>query len=152
MLDSLLKSAKTLKQPSAEAAAEFKEKNQIIAELLIKKLNKHPNLESFIGEGNKPLMETNSHNFCLFMSSILVAYDPKMFAETCVWAFRAYRSHGFQVTYWAVYLDIMLTLVHQECSEKTYKEINPFFEWILTNIPNFTLVSDEQLSQDPTEH
>ncbi len=150
MLESLKKSAKTLRQPSAEAAAEFKEKSQIIAEQLIKKLHKHPNLESITGQGNEPLMETNSHNFCRFMSSVFLAYDPNMFTETCVWAFRTYRSHGFQVTYWAVYLDMILSIVHKECSKKTYTETSPFFDWILNHVPTFTMITDKQLTEDPT--
>ncbi len=144
----LLQSAQALKRPSSEATGEFEEKNQKIAELMIQRMHKRPNIEQFIGKSNMQLMETNSRNFCRFMSTLFSEYDPQMFVNTCLWAFRTYRSHGFHVTYWAVNLDTTLTLLQEECSEKTYKELSPFFDWILINIPRLTVITDEQLSED----
>jgi len=65
--------------------------------------------------------------------------------ETVLWVFRAYRSHGFQTTYWAANLNIWVDLIRQELSESAYNEIYPFYNWLIVNIPVFVKLSDEIL-------
>ena len=79
------------------------------------------------------------------MLSIFTDFNPKVLVEKVLWVFRAYRSHGFQTTYWAANLNIWVDLIRQELSESAYNEIYPFYNWLIVNIPVFVKLSDEIL-------
>jgi hypothetical protein len=40
------------------------------------------------------------------MVSLFGDYHPEVLVETVLWVFRAYRSHGFKLTYWPAQLDM----------------------------------------------
>ncbi len=143
----LLKSAKQLNQPSAPAATEFVALRDSLAEELNRRMSDRVDVEKLIGPGNLPMMQDNSRNFCRFMGAMFCAYEPEVLAQTALWVFRAYRSHGFATTYWAANLDTFIEIARERLTPATFEAIYPFFLWLIVNIPTFVKISDEQLAE-----
>lgn len=133
-------------QPSSAALEEFTTKQGAILDACNKKILQRKDLVKLIGPGNTEMAKNNNSNFCRFMVSLFTEYEPEVFIETVLWVFRAYRSHGFQTTYWAANLDIWLGMLKQELSGDTFDEVEPFYTWLIVNIPVFTHLTDPQLS------
>jgi hypothetical protein len=105
-----------------------------------------PDLAKLVGKGNEQMAEDNNRNFPRFMFSLFSEYQPAVFVETVLWVFRAYRSHGFQTTYWAANLNIWVDLLQKELSADAWTQIYPFYNWLIVNIPVFTAVTDIDLT------
>ena len=50
------------------------------------------------------------------MSSLLATYSPEVLVNTVLWVFRAYRAHGFNLTYWPAQLDTWVVLLEKHLS------------------------------------
>ncbi len=148
-LNDLIKTAGALRQPSAEAAAEFEAARDSLAEALNRRMVARPDLDTLIGSGNRAMMEDNSRNFCRFMSSLFLVYEPEVLAQTALWVFRAYRSHGFHTTYWPANLDTFVELARERLAPTAFAETYPFFHWLIVSIPTFVKISDAQLADPP---
>ena len=144
-IEELIASAGALTQPPASAAGEFAEKQDLLADRLNKRLGSRDDLARLIGEGNQAMMEDNSRNFCRFMASMFDAYDPRVMVQTVLWVFRAYRSHGFQLTFWPAELDVFVELLRDELSPESFTALYPFYNWMIVNIPSFVEVTDQQI-------
>lgn len=143
MKEELLKSAARLKQPDSDAVQAFSRIQGRLAEKGSRILSGREDLERLIGEGNWSMAQDNNRNFARFMESIFSNYNPEVFTETVLWVFRAYRSHGFQTTYWAANLNIWMEMLEEDLSPAAFQEIEPFYDWLIVNIPVFTLLSEE---------
>lgn len=99
-----------------------------------------------VGADNIQMAHDNNRNFARFMESLFREYDPNVFVETVLWVFRAYRSHGFQTTYWAANLNIWVDMISNELSKESHDDLYPFYHWIIVNIPVFV-----KLTEDDTE-
>jgi hypothetical protein len=143
--ESLLITAGQLKQPRKAATQEFDQKWEAIAATGTRILMERPDLEKLVGTGNEKMAEDNNRNFPRFMLSLFSDYAPAVFVETVLWVFRAYRCHGFRPTYWATNLNIWEDLLKQEMSVEAWHEIQPFYNWLIVNIPVFTLITDTDL-------
>jgi hypothetical protein len=143
----LIRTASALTQPPAAAAAEFQESSTYLAEELSRAMLARPDVDRLIGPGNGPMMQDNSRNFCRFMNTMFHGYEPNVMVETVLWVFRAYRSHGFQSTYWAANLDTFMEIARDRLSTETFASLYPFFEWLVTHVPAFVKISDQQLAQ-----
>lgn len=143
----LVQTAQQLRQPAVAAAAEFEAARDSLAAELTRQMTARPDLEKLIGPGNLPMMEDNSRNFCRFMGAMFVAYEPEVLAQTALWVFRAYRSHGFHTTYWPANLDTFVAIARTRLTPATFAETYPFFQWLIVNIPTFVKISDEQLAE-----
>jgi hypothetical protein len=100
-------------------------------------------LYSMIGEGNSSMMEDNHRNHVRFLSSVFQYYQPSVLVETVLWVFRAYRCHGFHLTYWPAQLDQWVELYKEKLSVETFQEIYPFYNWMIIHQPQFVLESDK---------
>jgi hypothetical protein len=140
----LLASASTLVQPQSEAAHDFSMKKDLLAEFVIKNLEKRKDLQNLIGEGNLSMMIDNAHNMARFMNSMFSAYNPRIFLETILWVFRAYRSHGFHLTFWSAHLNAWIDAITKELEPESAQELIPFYNWIQINIPQFSLLTDKE--------
>ncbi len=147
-LQYLLETANQLRQPSASTAAEFERAQVGLAEELNHRMLARPDLEKLIGTGNSAMMQDNSRNFCRFMCAQFHAYEPEVLAQTALWVFRAYRSHGFKTIYWPANLDTFLQIARTQLAPASFEELYPFFQWLVVNVPSFVKISDEQLA-DP---
>ena len=143
----LLASASRLIQPSTGAAREFEAARDALAAELSRRMEARPDLDKLIGAGNLPMMQDNSRNFCRFMASQFVVYEPRVLVETALWVFRAYRAHGFATTYWAANLDTFLAIAEATLPPSAFLEVVPFFDWLIVNIPVFVAISDREMQQ-----
>jgi hypothetical protein len=110
-------------------------------------MSKRTDLEKLIGKGNQCMAEDNNRNFARFMESLFYNYRPDVFVETVLWVFRAYRSHGFQTTYWPANLNTWIENLKKTLSPEAFNAIYPFYNWLIVNIPIFVKLSDEQISR-----
>ena len=148
-IETLRATAELLRQPSAATAAEFAAKQDVLAAELNRRMLARPDVDRLVGAGNRPMMENNSHNFFRFMTSLFRGYEPAVLIETAQWVFRAYRSHGFQTSYWPANLDTAVGILREQLSASAYAEVYPFFEWLIVHIPDFVRSSDESLLAGP---
>ena len=146
MKEKLVKTASMLKQPSASAVKEFSQKHQQLASMGSQLIAKRADLEKLVGISNQSMAEDNNRNFARFMDSLFSDFNPNILVETVLWVFRAYRSHGFQTTYWAANLNIWVDLLRKELSNDTFESIYPFYNWLIVNIPIFVKLTDESMS------
>ncbi|MDP8221414.1 MAG: hypothetical protein P9X26_08715 [Candidatus Stygibacter frigidus] len=139
----LMAKAKVLKQPSEKAAQEYSRKKDVMADQVAQILEDRPDLEKLIGANNVSMMKDNAHNMARFMESIFVKHDAAVLVQTVLWVFRAYLSHGFQLTFWSAHLNTWMEILEKEMSPETYKELYPFYFWMQVNIPVFTKLAGE---------
>ena len=149
MKTQLIETASALRQPEASVAQEFAEKRDQLAALGNQKMGERADLETLVGQRNRQMAEDNNRNFARFMESMFQDYNPHVLVDTVLWVFRAYRSHGFQTTYWAANLNIWVDLLKEELSPETFDALYPYYNWLIVHIPLFTQLTDEAISNDP---
>nr|WP_319394892.1 hypothetical protein [uncultured Desulfobacter sp.] len=147
MKEKALESAKKIAAPSGSSLKEFSEKWEKMAAEGTRLLSNRADYEKLIGQGNQQMAKDNNRNFPRFMESLFSDYIPEVFLETVLWVFRAYRSHGFQTTYWPANLNLWVDLLKKELSPKAFEEIEPFYNWIIVNIPVFVKLTDKELTE-----
>lgn len=151
MKDKLLKTAQKLTPPQTQYLQEFSNKCDMIAEKGSIQLAGRKDLDKLIGENNFSMAEDNNRNFARFMDALFTEYSPEVFVDTVLWVFRAYRSHGFQTTYWAANLNIWVDILKEELSKKAFEQIYPFYNWLIINIPTFTNLTDCDVPDIPAD-
>ncbi len=144
----LLNTASQLKQPSQKAVDEYSRKADAMAGTLNERLSSRKDITQLIGEGNLDMMYENHRNHLRFMISLFKDYNPLVLTETVLWVFRAYRSHGFNLTYWPAQLDNWVQILKDELSKDCFDEVYPFYHWMIVNNPAFAILSDETLPED----
>lgn len=148
--DRLYSSAHQLEAPSLEARESYREKSQRMAEMMRQYFTGRPDLERLIGKGNEAMMRDNHENHLRFMYSLFSDYRPAVFVETVLWVFRAYRQHGFQLTYWPAQLNHWVEILRKEMDEVHFQEIYPFYHWMVVHNPAFAKLSESQ-GFDPSD-
>ncbi len=146
MKEKLIKTASLLIQPQESAREEFSRMRDKLAEMGNQTMANRADLDKLVGKDNQKMAEDNNRNFARFMVSLFSDFNPKMLVETVLWVFCAYRSHGFQTTYWAANLNIWVDILRQELSKESFEGIYPFYQWLIVNIPIFTKISDEAIT------
>jgi len=147
MKGQILETAKKLKQPNDAFVQEFDGKWEAIAGIGTQILMERPDFEKLIGTNNGNMAEDNNRNFPRFMTALFLDYKPEVLVENVLWVFRAYRAHGFQTAYWAANLNIWVELLKKELTPEAFKEIYPFYNWLIVNIPAFVSITDTDLSE-----
>lgn len=148
--ESLIESARQLKQPSKTVRDEYSLKREYLATEINRIMGERPDVDYMIG-GNIAMMQDNHRNHARFMESLFFAFDPTVLVDTVLWVFRAYRSHGFQLTYWPAQLDTWVEILRRELSSEALAEVYPFYNWMIVNQPAFTLLSDGFVLTDTTQ-
>lgn len=145
----LFEQAAGLPAVSTEAAAEYAAQHLTLAEEVTRMLAVRDDLERLIGSGNRAMMEDNHRNHGRFISSLLQAFSPEVLVETIIWVFRAYRSHGFQLTYWPAQLDAWLRIIPSHLSAEAASQIVPLYQYMLLNQPTFAALSEQPAPTSP---
>lgn len=146
-IELLIESASKLQQPSEDAYREYVQHKELMIDQVIKVLEAREDLENLIGVNNLEMMKDNAHNMARFMESIFMKYNHQVLVETVLWVFRAYRSHGFHLTFWSAHLNCWLNILQKTLTPETYRELYPYYFWMQVNIPVFiklTGVEDDQ--------
>ncbi|MBU1369900.1 MAG: hypothetical protein KJ578_10045 [Bacteroidetes bacterium] len=138
----LIETASLLTKPSDEASADYVSKGNKMVNMLNEKLSQRSDINHLIGERNLDMMFDNHQNHLRFMSSMFKDYNPVVFAETVLWVFRAYRSHGFKQTYWPAQLNNWVEIMKTELKPASFDEVYPFYHWMIVNTPHFSVMSD----------
>lgn len=142
-LNHLMETAQQLKQPNAEAVAEYsRQKDHLLSEIN-RLMSEREDIETMIGKGNNAMMRDNHHNHIQFMESIFLLTKPEVLVETVIWVFKVYRSRGFSPTYWAAQLSSWKTVLINALSSKAFAEIWPFYQWMIVNTPVFSKLSEQ---------
>ncbi len=140
--DELIRAAAALPVPTTEAATEYDEKSEAVVSELNAVMAARPDLEALIGPDNAAMMEDNHRNHARFMSSLLATYSPEVLVNTVLWVFRAYRAHGFNLTYWPAQLDTWVVLFQKHLSPSSFHAIYPVYHFMLIHQPDFVVLSD----------
>lgn len=138
----LIATAETLHQPPVQAAQEYEEKREKMAVRINQRLEQRADLETLIGPNNVEMMRDNHRNHARFIASLLASYSPEVLVETVLWVFRAYRSHGFQLTYWPAQLDAWVDVLREELTNASFDAIYPFYHWMIIHQAHFVALSD----------
>jgi len=140
----LLENARQLKGVSSASYEEYFQKTEHLIAQMNTLMLRRPDIESLVGKDNLDMMKDNHVNHVRFMFSVFKNFNPEVLVETVIWVFRAYRSHGFTVNYWATQLNIWIDLLKESLTFDCYSEIYPYYEWLQINIPVFVKLSDEK--------
>lgn len=144
----LIESAKRLKNVSEMASGEYLEKSEILVAKMNAVMLSRKDINSLIGEDNISMMKDNHANHVRFIASVLLHRNDTVLIETVIWVFTAYRSHGFTTNYWAAQLNTWIAVIKEELSAESFREIYPYYEWMLVNIPVFVALSGDKLENN----
>ncbi len=147
--EELINEASKLPRPTSEAATEYAAKSEALAGELNQIMGARDDLEALIGPGNKAMMEDNHRNHARFITSLLTSYQPEVLVNTVLWVFRAYRAHGFGLTYWPAQLDTWITLLRRELSPAAFESIHPLYLFMLIHQPDFVELTEQPQSGEP---
>ena len=142
----LIRSAAKLQQPSPGSAVAFEKVADSLATELNRRMSSRSDLTKLIGRDNLPMMQDNSRNFCRFMVSLFHDYDPETLVRTVLWVLSAYRSHGFQATYWPANIDTFVEIARDQLDPEVFDEVYPFFAWMLVHIPTFSAITEVRVT------
>lgn len=148
----LLNSASGLQAVGETSANEYAKKTDLLISKINAMMSDRIDIESLIGGNNLNMMKDNHANHVRFITSILKNPNAEVLVETVLWVFRAYRSHGFTTNYWAAQLNAWIEILKQELSPASFQEVYPYYEWMLTNIPIFVILSDQKLDNPNSLH
>jgi hypothetical protein len=149
--DQLIASARQLRPVTATATADYEARREAMAAELSRRMLARPDVDRLIGPGNREMLENNSRNMLRFMGSLFRNFEPVVLAETALWVFRAYRSHGFQISYWPANLDTTVAVLREQLTAESFASVYPSFEWLIVHNPAFVEFSDEALQSGPGE-
>ena len=144
----LIESARALCPPTAAASADFESHHEAMAAELSRRMLARPDVDRLIGPGNRDMLQNNSRNMMRFMASLFRSFEPVVLAETALWVFRAYRAHGFQISYWPANLDTAVQILREQMAPDSFAALYPFFEWLIVHNPAFVTLSDQALQDD----
>lgn len=149
--EDLLVSARALRAPSASAAREYGEKRERLASELNRIMGERKDIDIMVG-GNRAMMEDNHRNHARFMASLFLNWEAEVLVDTVLWVFRAYRSHGFGLTYWPAQLDTWVIILKNELTADSFNDIYPVYDWMIVNQPAFAALSDGALRSEVPTH
>ncbi len=138
----LFDAAEKLVPVSAETARNYADHQYSLAAAVSRLLIERQDIERLIGTGNQAMMEDNHRNHARFIASLLESFDARVLVESILWVFRAYRNHGFQLTYWPAQLDAWLRVLQQQLTPAAYTEIEHLYRFMLFYQPAFAALSD----------
>ena len=148
----LLETAKQLQIVKEQTAKEYNEKSSELVIKMNQLMLEREDISALVGEKNLKMMQDNHANHARFIASILKNYNHVVLVDTVLWVFRAYQSHGFKSNYWAAQLNCWISVLKENLTVESYKEILPYYEWMQINIALFTNLSEEDLNLSNPSH
>ncbi len=151
--EKILETARLIKQPPAASSEEYGDKREGLAAEINRVMEGRADIETLIGPGNIEMMRDNHRNHARFMESVFFSYSPEVLVDTVLWVFRAYRSHGFHLSYWPAQLDTWVEILKRELTGPAFDDIYPFYRWMIINQPAFAGISDAMIeTQNAPSH
>ncbi len=137
----LIQEAIKIKSPSAPSAREYLDKSEVMTAEVNKLMLERPDLEKLIGKDSQAMMIDNHNNHSRFMVSLVRDYNAEVLVDTVIWVFRAYRAHGFQLTYWPAQLNCWMTVIRKHLSPESFDHIAPVYQFMIVNQASFARLS-----------
>lgn len=150
--DYLFDSAQEINPISKEIVKEYHKKMDQLITSINSKMLERKDLDQLIGTDNGEMMKDNHANHARFVYSIIHKPNPEVLVNTILWVFKAYRSHGFSVNYWPAQLNAWLTVLKEQMTKEGFEQMEPLYNWMLTNIFNFAQISNEKLEPHKIQH
>lgn len=150
--NTLLQTTSGLKQVSNNAAEEYAAKIDRLASIMNQRMLNRADIEELVGSKNLTMMQDNHANHARFIASVLKNLNTLELVETILWVFRAYRSRGFQTSYWAAQLNTWIDVLRTELTTASFQEVYPYYEWMQVHIPLFVNISDTNFEAPNTMH
>lgn len=150
--DALIQTASKLPPVSKSSTEEYGTIREKLVLLMNEKMDKRPDLIDLVGKPNIAMMKDNHANHARFMESVFHQFDAAVLVDTVLWVFRAYRSRNFSTTYWSAQLNGWTEILKIELSKKAFQEIEPYYNWMLINIPFFNSLAETDLNAPYSEH
>jgi len=147
--ESLLQSASHLKPPSSEAQQAYEKHRETLSTDITNRLSNRSDINELVGENGMDMMIDNHRKYARFMSHLFKGYSAEVFIDTLLWVLRTYKQHGFHDAYWPAQLNGWLTALEQTLPEIYFKQISPFYEWLIVNMG--LLKNYEQDNRDKVE-
>ena len=69
--------------------------------------------------------------------------EAERLVDAVLWAFRAYRGHGFRLTYWPAQLGTWLTVLGDRLPTDACRETRRVYDWMLVHQPAFAALTDD---------
>lgn len=149
--DHLIKTAKELDLVSKEVVDEYHIKTDTMVASVNTKMLDRSDIDILIGMNNREMMKDNNANHARFIFSIIYKPNPEVLVNSILWVFNTYQSHGFSINYWPAQLNCWLTVLKEHLTSEGFKQIEPLYNWMQTNIFNFAQLSNEKLPQHNLE-
>ncbi len=150
--ESVLKTAKQLKQVSEEMANEYSSKIDNLVVQINAKMLERTDIKEMVGENNLDMMKDNHANHARFLESVFYDFNPDVLVDTVLWVFRAYRSRNFSSTYWSAQLNTWLDIYKENLSPACFDAIYPYYKWMQINIPVFTKLAEDSIDAPLSTH
>jgi len=149
--DELLETAKVLPPFTTASAHEYSAQREAIVTEINQLLLQRPDIHLMVGASNIDMMRDNHANHARFVESLLLHYSAETLVETVLWVFRAYRSHGFHLTYWPAQLNAWVEVLRHRLSPESFAVIYPLYHWFIIHIPTFAALTDSRIGQPAPE-
>ncbi len=149
----LIQTASDLPAFSEKSYKEYEEKIPEMVNRLNDIMLKRPDIEILTGSSaNIEMMKDNHNNHAIFIASILKNFNKNVLVDTILWVFRAYRSRHFHTNYWAAQLNAWRNIILSTLTKETTENIMPLYNWMQTNIPAFTELSDDKIVESKSKN
>jgi hypothetical protein len=144
-VEDLIQTAAKLKATPKAAIDEYAAKRESLVAEIDRIMLERPDLDQLIGPGNRAMMQDNHGNHSRFVESILHNPNPDVLVQTVLWVYRAYRSHGFHLTYWPAQLNTWVEVLKRQLSPESFRAIYPLYNWFIVNQPTFVKLTDAEV-------
>ena len=106
-------------------------------------------VDRLVGADNRAMMEDNHANHARFVETMLAQPDAVVLVDTVLWVFRAYRAHGFHLTYWSAQLNAWMDAMRGQLAAEHVAAIAPLYDWFIVRQPTFVAISEAQVAEAP---
>jgi GNAT superfamily N-acetyltransferase len=130
----LLETARGLPRLLEAAREEYASQRERVVADTIGALEEREDLDALTG-GNGQMMRDNERNHARFMEALFAHFAPETLVEGSIWAYKAYRSHGFSRTYFSAVFEARRVVLEQRLSTGAYKAIEPYYSWFVSSVP-----------------
>ncbi len=138
----LIESLHHVELPGEAAVDAYAAKREALARRVTASLAARADLERLIGPDNEAMMANNHKNHGLYMASVMQRFDAAQFVETILWVYRAYRCHGFHLTYWPAQLNAWQDAMAEELSAEEASEFAGIYDWLIIHQADFVALSE----------
>lgn len=150
MNQSLLSSARSLRQVPPEAAGEYERQKGILMEEVNRAFNEHPDKARLLGPNPIDLIENNHLNHVTFMSSIFYLNQFELLAKVIPWVYRAYRTKGVSYDYFPVELGAWIESIRKHITVPGVDAILAIYAWMISNHDRFMHLAESHELVEPS--